>query len=743
MIFMRKARLVFAGVVLLLLGIIVACGESATPAPTEAVDTQAIVADAVAAALAAAAAAGADVPTAAEIAAQVAAAGGGVTAEDVQAAIASALAAAAAGAVSTGDVQAAVAAALAALPTPAPGADVPSAAEIAAQVQAAVLASLPEGTSPAELQAAVAAAAEAAAASTAAGAITIEDVQTAIAAALAAVTPVATPVTTPAPSGMVPTGTLNVGVTAQGAAVFNIPDQGVQQSRYDNIVTHEDWWRGDSQGNLLPVLVREWSVSPDGLTYTFQLQEGVPFHHGWGDYSADDFIFSLDQIAVEGSIASSAGAYRALFFCDGCAITKINDLTVQISRPTPTVEIPWQGQRLNGQHSKLHFDTVGAEQANTESVGTGPFVLEELRQGQFRRASAVQDHWRKTPDWAELTMWEINEESTRLANFLTGLLDTATFTRDTIQAIKAEGRENVNYLVKSGGSYLHLIIYGQQYEPDHPLHLPGAGGEEAVRPLGEGVGYTLQCDDFAYVACDRDTTSAEWEKARKVREAMSISIDREKLVNNLAFGDGKPLYHNHWTGHDGRLAKHGLADLIHEYDPARARQLLVDAGFPDGFDIPMTLTEFGPAGPIAAGQAVANMWQDVGINAIQAFIPYPAWRPCTIARTCEGIATHINNNWVEPVRIMPSFYHPRNAFNLGFEHPDFTGFLDVALSTIDPELRWERVAALSLWAFENVLTLPLFERPDIWPLGPELGTFDVGPLQGVFLNNWEYAPHRE
>ena len=115
-----------------------------------------------------------------------------------------------------------------------------------------------------------------------------------------------------------------------------------------------------------------------------------------------------------------------------------------------------------------------------------------------------------------------------------------------------------------------------------------------------------------WVSCDPDTGSADWEKARKVREAMAISIDRQKLVNNLAFGDGRPSFHQYWHGHDSRLKQQGLESLTFEYDPDRAWQLLTEAGYPDGVELDMTLTEASVAGPIAVGEAVATMWEEVG-----------------------------------------------------------------------------------------------------------------------------------
>ena len=314
---MPKHQSMIIGVFILILGIIVACSEAATPTaapaavPGPAVDTDALVAEA-------------------------------------------------------------VTAALAAMSTPAQGQSEPSAAEMEAQVQEAIAAAMPAqqpGVNP-------------------------QDVQAAVAAALASL-PTAAP-TVAAPPEMKPTGTFNTGMTQIGAPVFLLKNQSFFQSRFDDTVTHEDLWWTDAEGSLLPRLVREWETSADGLVFTFHLQEGVPFHENWGEFNADDFLFTLNSVIEEGSVHTVTGRVRNMFFCEGCELTKIDNLTMRLSRPTPTVELTWNNRGTLAFRSKLHQETVGLERADTESIGTGPWKLAEAKEGQFRRVTAVENHWRKT-----------------------------------------------------------------------------------------------------------------------------------------------------------------------------------------------------------------------------------------------------------------------------------------------------------------------------------------------------------
>ena len=669
---MKKARFYAVSTLILLLGIVLACGGEATPAPAPEIDTAAIQ-QAVEQALAARGAQSTG-PSAEEIAQQMQAA--------VQAAI--------------------------------PEGGTSSAEEIAQQIEAAVQAAMPEDTSAEEIT---------------------RMVQQAIS---SLPTPAAMPVpATPAPAKAGPSGSLNVGLSILfGAAEFNLTSQGITQSRFDNVFTHHDMWVSSPEGDIQGNLVREWEVDPTGTTYTFYLQEGAMFSGDWGEFTADDLIFSLEQVSSAESVHSVKGATRATYTCEECDLTKIDDYTVQLTRPGPTVQITWNNQAGFNIQSKQHFDGVGKERANRESVGTGSWELVDYSIDEFRQLKARRDHWRKTPNFDELTVWELQEESTRLANFLTGIIDTGSFTADTVDTIRSEADSTIEFMRLPGGEYLHFIFYGMQHHLDYPDHVPDAEGKVAVA-LADSAG---DCD-LPWVSCDRDLDSDEWQKALNVRQALAIGIDRNKLVNALAGGDGEPLHLLHWTGHEGLARELGLDSLEYEYDPAKARQLLAQAGYPNGIDFDMTLTEFANAGPIAAGEAVATMWQEIGARAKLNRVPYSAWRPCTIDRSCKAIATHNNAAWVEPMRIFPNFYHPRNAFNLGFEHPFMTDLLDRMLATPDWEMRKQLTAELGRFTFDQVVGIPLYTRKVVWPLGEKLDQWGVQARQTEFLSNWEFAPH--
>ena len=185
-------------------------------------------------------------------------------------------------------------------------------------------------------------------------------------------TPAAAPAPADAPTDTMvddegPVGTLNVGMSGLGPYVATNYDAGYFKNRFAELVTHETLFIMDFDGEWAPRLIKSFDISPDALTYTMYLQEGAKWHAGadsqgdWGEFVADDLIWSLREIAREGSNHVQAGNTRRVFDCDECTLTKIDEYTVELKRPTPTFELTWYSQApIPGfsHEQQEHYDTV-------------------------------------------------------------------------------------------------------------------------------------------------------------------------------------------------------------------------------------------------------------------------------------------------------------------------------------------------------------------------------------------------
>ena len=574
-------------------------------------------------------------------------------------------------------------------------------------------------------------------------AIVQQAVQAAVAAATAAQpTPAAMPEPATAPAAMMePTGHLFFSVAELASPSFVLKNQDYQNNKFLGTTTHEMMFGSDGQGARIPRLVNDLEVDATGLIYTFHLQQGVQFHKNWGEFTADDFLFSVSGITEEGTVHGSSGDIRRIYLCEGCELTKLDRYTVQLTRPTPTFEIAWRSWHPDtglSFNSKLQYDTLGEERANFEAVGTGPWDLVDFKSGENRHMEAVQDHWRQTPQFAEMTWLDIAEESTRLANFIVGRLDTALFSAESVQAIREDPPDDTKFMTLSDAFMIRIMPTGSQYFTDYQPRLDGEVGNS----LGSDAG---DCTP-AYISCDRDESSEEWQQATKVRLALQHAIDRQKLINNIAFGEGQPVYLVTWMGHEARMRQFGLDKLVYEYDVDKAKQLLVEAGYPGGgFELDMCLVVRPglAAEAIQAGQAVAGMWAQIGVETNQINLPHSAFHPTLLARTARCMYTRSDNPQVEPIRYWSTVFSANNpGYNQGLEHPTLQRIITEAQAILDDDERWAKQAEGARWFFDHALDMPLYTKPQIFPLGPRLDEWEVMPRVVDWLNNWEYANHR-
>ena len=529
-----------------------------------------------------------------------------------------------------------------------------------------------------------------------------------------------------APQSDAPSGNLRIALDEIGPPKWIPKLQGAPQNSINNTTFWESLWKNQKSTGLTGVLAESWEISDDATTWTINLHQGIPFHHGYGEMTANDFVFSMENSVEEGTTRSPRLLKRH-FFPEGGGMTVLDDYTLEINTVTPAWSMPWDvatgmtAYMGTGVISQKYYEEQGEEKAGfTQAVGTGPWRSIEHATGGTWTFEAVEDHWRKTPNFAELHYAEISEESTRLANFLAGKLDIATFNLESISQLE-EKCSDCKFKTFTTGAQLFINIHGNLYIDREDLPTP-------------------RDPSLPWVSASADMNSPEWVNARKVRKAMAIAIDRQLLVDTLLQGKGAPAHVYGWAGFEDDLGY--LADLKHEYDPEMARQLLDEAGYPDGFELPMALTNRPYPGTIETAAAVATMWEDIGIRTSQIRQPMSAFRPNFVERSWKGVNSHGNNISSEPLLARTQTYSKTGVVNYGVEHPlgeDFTTRIE---ETFEQEERLELVRQFTKFLFDEVFTIPTVSVYHIWPLGPAVDDWEwTFPVVRV-PSNLEYIPHR-
>ena len=523
-----------------------------------------------------------------------------------------------------------------------------------------------------------------------------------------------------------PTGTLRIALDEIGPPRWLPKLQGAPQNSINNTTFGESVWAKTADGSLEGILLESWELSDDGTQWTLNFRSGIPFHYDYGEFTGADFIWTMENSVEEGTTEGQAENYRRQFFAEGGGMQLLDDHTVLVDTVEPAPDFTWQitlasaTQMGKAIFSKAYYDDVGPETAGTaQAVGTGPWRSVSHETSGTWKFEAVENHWRKTPNFAELNYVEISEESTRLANFQAGQLDTAKFNLESV-AVLENSCADCKFMTSIGGE-LFINIHGQMYEDRADLPTP-------------------RRSDLPWVSTSPDINSPEWDQARKVRQAMNVAIDRELLVETLLQGRGAPLHLFGWLGHEPRFGY--LADLKYDYDPDLARQLLNEAGYPDGFEINLALTNRPYPGTMETAEAVATMWEEVGIKTVQSRQPMSSFRALFPERSWVGVNSHGTSPGPEPVSRYNSF-RPTSVVNYGLEHPIMTELYDRGVATIDEEERFEISRQLAKFLFDHAIIIPTVSVFQVWPVGPEIDEWELVCCVTRVPSNLEYIPHRQ
>ena len=482
----------------------------------------------------------------------------------------------------------------------------------------------------------------------------------------------------------------------------------------------------------IPMLAQSWEVSEDGSTWTFHLNKGVQFHKGYGEMTAEDVIWGMRQFGAEGSKHARASNIRRVWNSENGHAIAIDDYTVEVDAGTPwsPVAVMEFSTSAGGAGSwiisKKQTDELGAEVANKQIAATGSWDLVEFSTGSFWRMEAVENHWRKTPHFAEMYFREIPEESSRVAGFQTGNLDTTVSAFDSLDALlNVEGAELMRL---PGGGESALNIYGQYHV--------GAGTDDQLPGFDP---------ELPWISASADVDSDEWANAAKIRRALSIAIDRQGIVDTLLRGYGSPAvmweygqYEDTWLPPEMRW----------EFNPEQAKQLLAEAGYPDGFSITLTPSLRGAPVEVEACEAIASMWTDIGVDVNFQKVPYGTLRPTIVGRTYQGATCHAAGIRLEPgvgFTDKGSKLVHQAVWSSGADHPWLDEKIALHKAEINNEARRALALEITTFMFENAITnIGLYNFDVIWPVGPRIQPWSEGVRYRDLrnINGYEYIRPR-
>ena len=482
-------------------------------------------------------------------------------------------------------------------------------------------------------------------------------------------------------------------------------------------------------------IAESWVVASDGSKITFKIREGVEFHDGWGPLTAHDVGFNFDECWREGiTCASRAGAEQ---FVDSWEV--VDDRTFVINvKESGLIPEWWDGVMGNTAYqaiqmfSKKLFDDLGYDTAVDIPIGTGPFkVVEWVTDSKIVLEPAFDQHWRRTPNIARVTVREIQEASVLIAALKTGEVDIGKvplkFINSTLRDIPGARTQGLG--VPNNQTFIFAGNYWSTTEP-------GTGAaEDNHGPINARIGF-LPDDDHPWIGDPSDPASME--RARKVREAMSIAIDRTTIVDKIQSGIGRPYFSN-MNSHPGDEAWQESWKI--PYEPERAKQLLAEAGYADGFSF---ITHVAPdrEWEPEVGAAVAQYWRELGLDVQVDNTTYITARPLLVERKKDNpwmIHTGTGQT-LDTAGIFACCFKPTGGFNFGIELPDEIWMMAEANNDIVNTTREERIARnieIQNFFSDNWLTAPIAQLPNTYVVRPEIAEWTPYMAQTPEFNSPE------
>jgi peptide/nickel transport system substrate-binding protein len=472
---------------------------------------------------------------------------------------------------------------------------------------------------------------------------------------------------------------------------------------YDSLIT-----RDPKTFEYRPGLATEWKPSNEMRTWTFKLRSGVKFHEGWGEMTAEDVKFTVEQ-----NLKPDSGGGSAPFFRNNLDRIETPDkLTVVMHFKNRVWEAPSNFTQFVGYQnitSKKYLEQVGEQKAALHPIGTGSYRHVEGRQGDYHRFEAVPNHWRKTPAFKELVVRRIPEAATRLSGLRSGEIDIGQVFGDYLDQARKVGLR-IHAVPNSALNWVILSGQTTSNREDYCPTCPWAGDPKDKKSL---------------------------ENARKVRLALNLAVNKKAIINGLWKGMGAetPFSYYYYPFHKGYSADW----KIPPYDPERAKKLLAEAGHAGGFEVRVNPTVMVYAADGAdIMEAVALDWEKIGIKPKRFPEMISTFGPK--ARLRKTNKTH----WVygsppfdEPILAWSRVLHSKGAFNLLCDGP-YDEDIDTAMKELDAEKRAKLTHALGQKLYDDYRGIMIGIKSITWAMTKKVKAWEslaYVPLE----TNYEYV----
>jgi peptide/nickel transport system substrate-binding protein len=420
-----------------------------------------------------------------------------------------------------------------------------------------------------------------------------------------------------------------------------------------------------------PCLAESWSASEDSLVYEFVLREGAKFHNG-EPVTAEDVKFSFERYR---------GASHKLIKDQVAAIEALDARHVRFKLKKPWPDFLTFYSSASGAGwivPKKYVEKVGDEGFTKQPIGAGPYKFVSFNPGVELVLEAFEGYWRKTPAIKRIVMKVIPDESTRLAALKGGEIDIA-------YSIRGELAEDLQ-------------------------RIPGLSVKSVV----------LQAPNWIYFPEQWDPKSP-WHDLR-VRQAANLALDREGMNKALFLGYCKTTnsvipdtFEYYWQ------------PPAAAYDPAKARKLLAEAGFPNGFDAGLFYCDSSYSN---IGEVAVNYFHEVGIRAKLELVERAAFAAAYAGKKyTRGILRGASGAFGNAATRLAAFVVTGGS-NVYGSYPDIDELYPLQAEELDSKKRAATLEKMQRLVHEKAIFAPLWLLAFLSGVGPRVGEASFGRIPG-------------
>ena len=432
----------------------------------------------------------------------------------------------------------------------------------------------------------------------------------------------------------------------------------------------------NSDGEMIPAVAEKYELSEDGTTYTFTLREGVKFHNGQ-TVTAEDVVYSINRCAAvpEGQEKPLVAAFSAVK-----SVEALDEKTVAVTIAQRDLEFI--------SYMTAAIIPADYENQDTAPVGTGPFRFVSRTPQQDFVMERFEDYW-GTPAWLDKVTYKICENADALVMNLNGGSIDLCAHLTSAQASQL----NQNFQVLEGTMNLVQAIYlNNQAKPfDNQL----------------------------------------------VRQALCYAIDRQGIMDMVADGHGTAVGSSIYPA----FTKYFLPELVDKYphDVAKAKELLAQAGYPDGFDMTISVpNNYQPH--MDTAEVVVQQLSAIGIRATVLPVDATTWyNDVYVGRQFDATITGLDAKNTTARAMLERFVSDNGKNFINYNNPEYDALYAKARACTDDAEQTAVYQQMETMLTETAANLYLQDMADLVAVRSDLTGYTFYPIYAQDLSTVAYS----